>query len=126
MATVTCRAHHVLVPFTKSPGEGSNVCDQCDNRIPNGDPMHQCAACDYDLCPECCRRAAGEVVVGDLVTAASLRIGARVKRGPDWKWGEQDGPRYEEDGQWDEEDGQWYQEDGQWYQEDGQWYQEDG
>jgi len=56
--TVTCRARHVLVPFTKSPGKGNNTCDQCDKRIPNGDPMHRCAACDYDLCPGCYRRAA--------------------------------------------------------------------
>jgi len=88
---VTCRVHHVLVPFTKSPGEGSNVCDQCHNRIPNGDPMHRCAACDYDLCPGCYRRAAAGEEVGSPLSAAVARPGLRVCRGPAWNWDDQDG-----------------------------------
>mmetsp|Transcript_98151 Transcript_98151/g.262137 ORF Transcript_98151/g.262137 Transcript_98151/m.262137 type:complete len:502 (-) Transcript_98151:231-1736(-) len=88
---VYCPAQHNLVPFAKGPGEGSNICDQCGKLLDNGDQMHHCSLCDYDLCPDCYRRAAAGKEVGSRLSAAMALPGVRVCRGPDWNRDDQDG-----------------------------------
>ena len=51
---LTCEMNHLLSPGTAK----SRACDVCDLGIPDGDRLHACSICEFDMCLACASRAA--------------------------------------------------------------------
>jgi len=71
-----CPAGHSLTMLLV--GEGQRVCNMCSTGFDEGERVHNCARCDYDLCMACARKAdaaEGSVQLsgGDLVALTEAR-----------------------------------------------------
>jgi cell division protein FtsL len=81
----------------------THVCDVC--RARSNDHAYYSCECNFDMCTACVARSAAALFKfgssaatparasrrGQNVTVGNFTAGARVQRGPSWKWGEQDG-----------------------------------
>ena len=61
----------------------TRFCDVCGKRGRGG--YWNCKGCDWDACDDCISTSALDGTV-----LKTTKIGARVRRGPDWKWKHQD------------------------------------
>mmetsp|Transcript_56342 Transcript_56342/g.182516 ORF Transcript_56342/g.182516 Transcript_56342/m.182516 type:complete len:177 (-) Transcript_56342:172-702(-) len=83
-----CPGRHPLVHFTAP--NSTHTCDVCNRRQAVHAHLRSCRRCDFDMCGHCETSILADSAV---VKADDLprKVGARVRRGPDWKWGDQDG-----------------------------------